>query len=665
MSVTVVGVDVGGTFTDVVVASDGVVSIHKLPSTEDQDEAVVEGLERGTDRRGIDPGEVGSFVHGTTVATNAVLEGELPDAGLVTTEGFRDVLEIGRQNRPEIYDLEGEKPSPVVPRRLRFGVGERVGPSGEVLRGLDEGGVREAARRLAEEGVESVGVCFIHSFENPGHEEEAGEVLEEEGLEVSLSSRVFPEIREYERSAATALNAALVPVVKGYLEGLVDGIRCVGLESEVWVHRSAGGLLDAGEAGERPVETLLSGPAAGVEGARFVAGLAGEEDILTMDMGGTSCDVSAVPGGEVRRTRRLGVAGYEAGVPSVDMETVGAGGGSVVWVDEGGSLRVGPGSAGSRPGPICYGRGGERPTVTDAHYLLKRIEPEEFLEGLVPGRSEVREAFGELGEEVGMSPEEVALGALEVANASMAGALRVVSVERGLDPRRFALVPFGGAGPLHGVEVAERLGTPRGLVPRFSGVLSAVGLAAGEPEIELSRSLVRSTEDLDLEIIKGIFEEFSEEAEERLGAEAVLERSLDLRYAGQSHELTLPLPEVSEKGMEEAERDFHDLHRRRYGHSHSEEAVELVTLRMEARLPREPPEMAFEPEPGASAIGRREVLFEGGGIETEVHRWERLEAGSELRGPVVIEGESSTALVPPGASGRVDQHGNLALEVSR
>ncbi|KPN30355.1 N-methylhydantoinase A/acetone carboxylase, beta subunit [Halolamina pelagica] len=466
---TRVGVDIGGTFTDVVAVRDGEVTVTKTPSTPDEPErGVMNGLDESESAAGYTPETVDFFSHGTTVATNAVLEGTWADTALVTTEGFRDALEIGRQDRPDIYDFDAEKAEPVVPRDRRFTVPERLDERGSVLRELDEDAVRAVAAAIDDTGVSAVAVCLLFAFENPAHEHRVTEILREElpDVSVSQSSTVLPEIREYERSVTTSLNAALKPVMSDYVGELEREVRGRGVDAAVKIMQSNGGLIDAGAARERPVNTLLSGPAAGVQGATHVAARAGYADLITMDMGGTSCDVSLVQDGEPVVSTDVAVGDYTVGVPMIDVHTVGSGGGSVAWVDAGGALRVGPRSAGADPGPICYGRGGERPTTTDAHLLLGRIDPEGFLpEDRDVGVADVRAAFEALGDELGMGPEETAQGVLDVANANMARALRVVSVERGHDPREFALVAFGGAGPLHAPTLAAELDVPTVLVP--------------------------------------------------------------------------------------------------------------------------------------------------------------------------------------------------------
>ncbi|NHX35316.1 MULTISPECIES: hydantoinase/oxoprolinase family protein [Halolamina] len=674
---TRVGVDIGGTFTDVVAVRDGEVTVTKTPSTPDEPErGVMNGLDESEAAAGYAPDAVDFFSHGTTVATNAVLEGTWADTALVTTEGFRDALEIGRQDRPDIYDFDAEKAEPVVPRDRRFTVPERLDERGTVLRELDEDAVREVAAAIDGTGVSAVAVCLLFAFENPTHERRVAEILREElpDVSVSRSSTVLPEIREYERSVTTSLNAALKPVMSDYVGDLEREVRGRGVDAAVKLMQSNGGLIDADAARERPVNTLLSGPAAGVQGATHVADRAGYSDLITMDMGGTSCDVSLVQDGEPVVSTDVAVGDYTVGVPMIDVHTVGSGGGSVAWVDAGGALRVGPRSAGADPGPICYGRGGERPTTTDAHLLLGRIDPEGFLpEDRDVGVADVRAAFAELGDELGMGPEETAQGVLDVANANMGRALRVVSVERGHDPREFALVAFGGAGPLHAPTLAAELDVPTVLVPRTAGALSALGLLISDVGYDYSQSMVRPWAGVDAETVATAFAELRAEGDSELAAEDVLparrefERVADLRYEGQSFDVSVPLPdgEVDDGMLATIERRFHERHESRYGHADPEEPVELVTLRLHARGVVDSPETAAVAADGtvADAVAeRREVRFAGDAYDAPIYDRDLLPAGGEFDGPAVVEGPESTVVLRPGQSAEVDPDGTLVVD---
>jgi len=671
-----VGVDIGGTFTDLVTIADGSVRVHKTPSTpEHAERGVLNGLEGVSEQYGIDPGDVGFFGHGTTVATNAVLEGEWADTALVTTEGFRDVLEIGRQARPDIYDFQAEKPTPVVERDRRYEVTERLDERGDVHEPLDEASVEAIADDLAD--VDSVAVSLLYSFENDAHEQRVRELLEAQGVDASfsLSSRVLPEIREYERTLTTSLNAALKPVMDSYISRLGSRIAEEGVDADLKIMQSNGGIITADAARDRPVNTLLSGPAGGVQGATYVAGLAGIEDCITMDMGGTSCDVSLVQGGEPLVTTDVEVGDYPVSVPMIDIHTVGAGGGSIAWIDAGGALRVGPKSAGAEPGPVCYGRGGDRPTITDAHAVLGRIDPSRFLDGASPDDAVARAMREHVADELDMGVREAAQGILDVANANMARALRVVSVERGYDPREFGLVAFGGAGPLHAAGLARELEIPRVVVPRTAGVLSALGLLISDVLYDFSTSKVRSWAEVDPETLAEPFAEFRSRGRDRLAAESqtgedvVFERSADLRYAGQSFELTVPVPEgeIDEATLDAIVERFHAKHRKRYGHAYEDEPVELVTLRLRARGVVETPDLRPEPVDGSvddAVRETRDVVYDGRTHATRIYDRGSLPTGANFDGPAVVEGRESTVVVHPEQEARVDEYGTLLVEVN-
>jgi N-methylhydantoinase A len=673
-----IGVDIGGTFTDIVTVRDGGVHVTKTPSTPDApEEGVVNGLEKSREEASFAFGDVGFLSHGTTVATNAVLEGTWADTALVTTEGFRDVLEIARQNRPGIYDFDAEKPAPIVPRDRRFEVPERLDERGNVLDDLDEASVRDLAAEIEATGVDSLAVSLLFAFENDDHEQRVAELLREAGLDVSysLSSDVLPEIREYERTLTTALNAALKPVMDSYIGNLEAQVRDNDVGAELKIMQSNGGLITADAARGRPVNTVLSGPAGGVQGATYVAERCGVEEIITMDMGGTSCDVSLVQGGQPLVSTDVTVGDYAVGVPMIDIHTVGSGGGSIAWVDEGGALRVGPESAGADPGPISYGRGGTEPTTTDAHLLLGRLDPDRFLSGELDVEvDDVRAAFDErLGDELGMDPQEAAQGVLDVANANMQRALRVVSVERGYDPRDFALVAFGGAGPLHACRLADDLDIPEVIVPQTAGVLSALGLLVSDVLYDYSVSRVRQWSELSPATLRDTFADLHETGDQRLADEAVaptdrrFERTADLRYVGQSFDISVPVPdgEVDEAALDTVVERFHERHERRYGHADRGEPVELVTLRLRARGLVDTPELAPPTTEGAVEDAVREVrtvTYDGGPHETEIYDRETLPADAAFDGPAVVEGKESTAVVHPGQTAEVDEYGNLVVQ---
>lgn len=663
--------DIGGTFTDFAWVVDGGLSLFKLPTTPAPEDGFLAGLKR------LPAGRLARIVHGTTVATNALLEERWAKTCLLTTEGFRDVLEIGRQNRPSLYDLFCERPRPVVPREWRLPVPERLDRRGRVVRPLEEKAVREVARRIAEGGIESVAVVLLFSFLNPTHEERVRGILEEAGVRVpiTLSSEVLPEFREYERTSTTVITAALRPVVEGYLSRLSRALGGLGVEVPLLVMQSSGGVAGTEEAGRRAAALLLSGPAGGVIGARQVGLSAGFSDLVTLDMGGTSTDVSLVRGGEIVLTPEREVAGRPVRLPMVDVHTVGAGGGSIAWIDPGGGLRVGPRSAGAVPGPACYGRGGTEPTVTDAHLLLGHLPRARPLGGLPPLSTKLAEGVvGKIARALGLSLEGTAWGILEVVEATMERAVRVISVERGHDPRDFTLVAFGGAGPLHGATLARKLGIPRVLVPAQAGVLSALGLICADLVHTFVRSLVAPLSELPPAHVNRVLQGFRRQAEGILAAEGVPERArgyrpaADLRYRGQAFELTLPLPDRPLTGEDLAElgERFHREHERHYGYSVPEEPVELVNLRLTAVGKTEAPGLPEAPGGGRleeAVIERRRVYFDGGWGAWPVFQRERLPKGAEFPGPAVVEGPESTCLVPPGARAHVDACGNLILEV--
>jgi N-methylhydantoinase A len=654
------GVDVGGTFTDLVALVDGRLITAKVPTTpRNQALGVVAALE--TVRPAV--GTVASFAHGSTVATNALLERRGARTALVTTEGFRDVIEIGRQNRPALYDLTRDRPPALVPRELRFTVRERMGPDG-VLVPLDGESVRAAVDACREAGVEAVAVCLLFGFLHPEHERRVGEALREAlpGVQISLSSEVLPEFREYERCSTTVCNSYLAPRLGAYLERLADEVAALGLPSPL-VMQSSGGVAEIETAAVHAASCLLSGPAGGVVGAAWVAGLSGFRDLLTFDMGGTSTDVAPVLGGTVRTTTESVVAGVPVKLPMVDVHTVSAGGGSIAWVDAGGALRVGPRSAGADPGPAAYGRGGTEPTVTDANLYLGYLPDGAELGGEVRldrGRAEA--ALGRVGARLGLGSEEAARGIIRVADAEMIRALRVISIERGLDPRELTLVAFGGAGGLHACSLAEELEIGRILVPLAAGVLSALGLAISELRRDRVRPLLAQLEGVDPAEVEACFAGLEADVRGQMAGDARLSlaRLADLRYKGQSFELT-----VGAEDLEGMAARFHAAHERRYAYRMEDEVVELVNLRLVATVPREEPELAEASPRRDGSPRRRRACVDGGWRELDVYDRGALGVGSELEGPAVVEFAESTLLVRPGWRATVDEIGTVNLERRR
>ena len=655
MSETRLGVDVGGTFTDLVALSEGKLVTAKVPSTpQDQSAGVMNSIETSE----IEPGVVDALAHGMTVATNALLERRGARTALVTTEGFRDVIEIARQSRPSLYDLSQDRPPPLVPRKLRFTVKERMGPEAEIT-GLDEESLNEIVSSIKESEVEAVAVCLLFAFMHPEHEERVGEALRKElpEVHVSLSSEVLPEFREYERFSTTAADAYLAPRLAAYLKNLAGKAEEVGVPSPL-IMQSSGGVVGIDDAIGDAAGCLLSGPAGGVVGAAYVGDLGGYQNLLTFDMGGTSTDVATIIDGEAQTTTETVVAGLPIKLPMVDIHTVSAGGGSIAWADAGGALRVGPHSAGAEPGPAAYDQGGEEPTVTDANLFLGYLADEATLGGEVMLQRELSEkSLASLGEKLGLDAQEAALGIVRVANAEMVRALRVISVERGLDPRAFALLAFGGAGGMHACSLAEELGMETVLVPRAGGVLSALGLAISDLRHDYVNPYLVSFENVAEGEFEKKFENMESSAAEDL-EDPEYDRRADLRYRGQSFELT-----VEADSLEKLEEGFHAAHEQRYGYRMDDESVELVNLRLIATVPVEKPELDEPtPEGEEAESGTRQANFDGEWQEVPVLDRERMGKGSEVSGPAIVEFKESTCVVRPGWRGAVDGVGTLVLE---
>ncbi len=651
---SILGVDVGGTFTDFYYLTESGLQIHKRPSTPANPAAsILEGIAE----MGWRPDEV---VHGTTVATNTVLERKGASVAFVTTAGFRDLLQIGRQARPRIYDFEPSRPPPLVPRELCFEVAERIDYQGNVLQPLPPDEIEALVQKLTEAAPDAVAVCLLFAHLNPEHERRIGVELRRRGFEVALSSEVLPEPREYERASTTVLSAYVAPRLRGYLSELEPALERIG-SRQLSIVQSSGGTLTADQAGRLAASTLLSGPAAGVRGAVAIGQGLGIQNLITVDIGGTSTDVCLAPG-RVPFTSEWSIAGLPVRLPAVDIHTVGAGGGSLAWIDAGGALRVGPGSAGADPGPAAYGRGGPA-TITDAQLVLGRLDESSFLGGsFAVDTGASRRALEAL--DVG-SAVEAARGVVSVANTVISAALRVVSVERGFDPTDFALVAFGGAGPLHACDLAEALKMRLVLVPRYPGVLSALGMTASEPTRDYSAPIVARVEGdgANLQaILQTRLDELSQRARDELGPDAVLEPAVDMRYEGQGYELTVPLEGTD---LSRLVASFHAQHRTRYGHDSLQRAVEAVTLRLRARVARPPqplPSLARGgKDPSAAIIGRRTVVIDRP-VEVPVLRREALLAGNLIEGPAIVAQMDSTTLIKPGWRASVEATGDMVLE---
>ncbi len=654
------GVDVGGTFTDAVLVADGSVHTAKVPSTpRDQSLAVLAAVEVVLARAQRQAADVERFAHGMTVATNALLEGHGARTALVATEGFADVVELARQARASLYRLCAPGPAPLVGPRLRFEAPERTGPEGPV-RALEPAAARELAGRVAEAQPEAVAVVLLHSYAHPEHEQLLGELLAERmpDVHVSLSHEVVGTFREYERAAATEVDAALSPLLAGYLRRLEAGARDAGLPAPA-IMQSSGGLASAQQAARHAALAVLSGPAGGAGGALLLAERAGIEDVLCFDMGGTSCDVCVIDAGQVRETAERKVGGRPLALPMLDIHTVGAGGGSIAWVDPGGALRVGPESAGADPGPACYGRGGEDPTVTDANLVLGRLPVDTLAGGVAIEIEAARRAVGLLAHELGMDVLDCAEGIVRVANAEMLRALRVMTVQRGIDPRRFALMPFGGAGPLHAAALAEELQIDLVLCPRVSGVLSALGLAAAAPRRDAARTVLLAGAGLTAPAVVAAASELVAEAVAELGEHAQSTRVLyELRYRGQSFELAVEAPADADPAL--LREQFERQHEERYGYRDADGELELVTIRASAWGTA--PEVRLEaPESTTPPAQTHSVRFAG--RDHEATLWSGAPApGEHLYGPAICALEEATVLIPPGWRGEVDELGTIRLQ---
>ena len=665
----VVGIDVGGTFTDIAVLEDGRLTVHKLPSTPANPS---EGILQGVKETGVTSAE---FVHGSTVATNALLEGKGARTALVTTMGFEDVLEIGRQSRAELYNLEMDRAPALAPWELRFGLLERVDHTGTIIEDLTPEAIQTVIGLLEESKPEAVAVSFLFSFLNTAHEDMVLSALREmkNPPYISLSSQVLPEFREYERASTVVVNAYVGQVMSRYL-GELEGPLGKGLR----IMQSSGGSITVRLASEQPVRTILSGPAGGVVGAFYSAMQAGYPDIITLDMGGTSTDVSLCPG-QIKETTGSKVGGYPIGVPMIDIHTVGAGGGSIARLDTGGALVVGPESAGADPGPACYGKG-DQLTVTDANLLLGRLLPDRFLGGrMALDRKRVEGLVEKLAVEINVQAHQAALGINRVVNANMERAIRTISLERGYDPRLFTLVPFGGAGPMHACELAQELGIPRVLVPSHPGILSALGVAIADIVKDYSRTVMLRGADLDRVRIEEEFQGMEGLARTEMAGEGLAvdkmaaRRFLDVRYVGQSFELTVDYPSgTSRTRNTKADLakviggNFYKAHLRRFGYADRSEPVEVVNLRLKMELamdkPQVEPQNVGNGDPAAALIGESEVVFQQGALKSTIYQREELTCGNRISGPALVIQMDATTVLPPGWDGVVDPFGNLLLE---
>jgi N-methylhydantoinase A len=691
-----IGIDVGGTFTDLVyVTGEGSIRVVKTPSTpENQAKGVLAGLEKAADREGVSLGEflkkTDLIIHGTTVATNTMLEFNGARTGLITTKGFRDDIEIRRGYKERIFDPRYPKPVPIALRRHRLTVDERIDREGKVVTPLDEEEVTRVVRKLKEAGVESIGVCLFFGFLNAVHEKKVAEIVEREYPEafLSLSHEVLPQIREFERVSTTLVNAYTSPKLKRYLKDLESELARLGFGREFFVMLSNGGIMNADYAGKYAVYSLLSGPAGGVVAcSQLIGELASEPDIITVDMGGTSYDVALIRGGKPTVTTERWVSRYRAAVPMLDIHTIGAGGGSIAWVDSGGALQVGPQSAGAEPGPACYGRGGREPTVTDANLLLGFLDPETFLGGemkLDRGAAE-RAVEEKVARPLGLDTTRAAHGIFRIVNNNMSNGVRVVSVQRGYDPRDFVLVAFGGNGAIHAGVQARELGIRKVIVPRLATAFSARGMLHSNIVITKMRTCIMRSDQADLEAVNALFGSMRGDVEKDLplsvregsglADEMRFHYALDMHYKGETHEITVPLGSdeeglVSDGDLVKSVQAFHDAHESLHTFSNREDPAYLMNLRVEAIVDVYKPPLQRPPsagkDPSAALRKTREVYFdgEGGFRDTPIYDGSRVLCGNVLEGPCVIEEPATTIVVYPGQTARLTELDNYEISIS-
>lgn len=676
-----IGVDVGGTFTDIVAINEyGEIFYTKTPSTpSDQSKGVMNGIDKILFELNKTPSDIVQIVHGTTVATNALLERKGSSTGLITTKGFKDVLHIGRQDRPELYDLKLHRPEPIIPRKLRYEVDERILYNGEVEMELDSEEFKKTLNELIEEGIESIAICFLHSYSNPINEKKALNIAKElsPNLSISISSEILSEFREFERMSTTVINAYVQYAMKRYISRLGTRLQKKEIKSPLMIMQSNGGMMGAESSYKRAINTLLSGPAGGVLGASFLSKLIPEQEFITADVGGTSFDVAIVEGGNpVMRTESL-MDHYPIKFPHVDIHTIGAGGGSIAWIDSGGGLRVGPKSAGSEPGPVCYGRGGKEPTVCDAHAVLGRLDVKSLsgsdMELDIESAKEAIEKS--IANPLNLTIEEAAEGILKVANASMCRAINTVTVERGKDPRNFTLLPYGGAGPLHATDIARDLGISKVLVPVSPGNFSAFGgLSAPVRYDEVSTYRVEE-KSINFNHLEKVFQELYKKVILHLENEGFesknisFSKKLDIRYFGQAFELTVPFYKnnINEFNWKKTVDEFHKTHHKLYGFSDTKGSLELVNVRLTGTVSIYPPKLKKINNNFSETLilpsAERDVYLEGCWMKTKIYNREHLIPGRKIEGPLVIEDKGSTLVVNRKDYLIIDDWGNLIVNI--
>lgn len=676
-----IGVDVGGTFTDLVLLEEEtgeILEIKVLTTYPNPADGVIKAVHTAMNQAGIGGEKVRSILHGTTMATNNLIEKKGAKTALLTTEGFRDVLEIGRQIRPSLFDWTVEKPLSLVPRKWRYEVRERVKSDGAILATPSQEEIEEIARKLLRDGIESVAITFLFSFLDKKNEEYVTEILRAKNPDysISLSSRVLPEYREYERTSTTCANAFITPVLNRYTQKMNDDLLPLNLSAKLRLLQSNGGIATVEALRDHWITTALSGPAGGVTAATYLTKLNQISNVISMDIGGTSCDTCLIKDGLPGWTTESTVGGLPIRTPMIDVKSIGAGGGSVIWVDSGGSLRVGPHSCGSDPGPVCYGLGGKEPAITDAHLLIGTLQPKYFLQkGIQIEKKKAQEALERVGSPIGLSAEEVAAGAIEVMNHNIAQAIRMQGMTKGYDLGSFSLIAFGGAGPLHACFIAEQLGIRKILLPDFAGVFSALGAALADYRYDFVQAHPCKMSSVTEKEMEKVFYELMVRASAKLqdlpALSLKVERSLDLRYVGQSFEINVPLNSQAKDRVskEEAVEQFHRLHEELYGYCDRKEPVELVNLRLSCfALTPKPRLVSKKGTTDKSRTHRIACIFSPTKRQKEEYTFvdkASLRLGEKIIGPGIVLSPNSTAIIPPGWQGLVDEDGTIFLEKGR
>jgi len=677
------GIDTGGTHTDLILISNDnervwtakVATTPNNPMT-----GILEGINQILSVSSVKIEHLDELVYGTTIVVNMLVQHESMQTGLITTKGFRDVLEIGRAYRiGNIYDINIQKPVPLVPRDLRFEVNERVNFRGEILEILDEENCRCVVKALKSKGVRSIAVCLLHSYANSTSEQRIKEIIHEEypSAYISLSSEINPVFREYERTSTTVVNAFVLPNMVEHLNDFEGRVNEMGFRGHLFTMQANGGKTTFVDARQHPVQSINSGPVAGVIAGMYLANITGHTNAITLDMGGTSCDIALIDGGEPRFATESSVEGYPVQIPTIDLNIVGAGGGSLAWIDTGGGLRVGPQSAAADPGPVCYCRGGTQPTVTDANLVTSRLNPDYYLEGRVHLDTEAasRAIKERVAIPLGMNLLEAAAGIIEVANATMVRAIKLISVERGYDPHDFTLIAFGGAGPLHAIQLAEELEFPSVIIPRYPGNTSALGLVLADIRHDFVITNIQLLEKAIPDKVENAFQELEYQAVRKLDAEGIppqsrqLMRFYDIRYYGQGYEITIPVPSAikSREDLDNIAREFHASHRRAFGHAMEGDPVELVNFRVRAIGYSSEKSMyeCLKIKPSASndggLKGERSVYMRNKYVRCQIYERKYIPIGSQIKGPAMIEQAGSTILILPEYEAQVDSFGNIIV----